>query len=90
MQIRIYRIIFVCIEMLRRYFLLHYHTLMQHDKVAIGEIISFYVAARDELLHNSSAVFATEGGLDIQVCWSCDHHMTSLRGGTSRSHVMSH
>lgn len=64
--------------MLRCYLLVLYHRLMQHDKVAIGEIISFYVVASDELLHNTSAVFATEGELDIQVCWSCDRHMTPL------------
>ena len=48
-------------------------TPMQNDKVAIGEMSSFDVVARDELLHDTSAVFATEGGLDIQVCWSCDN-----------------
>ena len=42
--------------------------LMQYNKVAIGETTSFYVAAMDELLHNASVVFATEGGLDLQVC----------------------
>ena len=47
---------------------------MQYNKVAIGETISFYVAAMDELLRNASVVFATEGGLDLQVCWSCDYH----------------
>lgn len=46
---------------------------MQNDEVAIGEMSSFDVVARDELLHDTSAVFATEGGLDIQVCWSCDN-----------------
>ena len=41
---------------------------MQYYKVAIGETTSFYVAAMDELLRNASVVFATGGGLNLQVC----------------------
>ena len=53
----------------------YYATLLQETQVAIGEITAFDVVVKDELLHNTSAVFATEGELRIQVSCSCDNHM---------------